>query len=250
MARRVGAHAYREHQPLTAAYYSYWSGISDLGASFHARTGRLILVWPTNEDLTCIYVVWPHQEFRRVRHDVERSFHSALELVPGLRDTVASGRREERFAGTGDLPNLYRTSAGPGWALADDAGHHKDPATGMGMSDAFLATELLAEAIHDGLAGHRPMEQAVATYQQRRNALTASGFELTLATGGDPGVVHRRPHPRRSGAAPRPASRRRRRGRLTGRAAVGRVYLSPPSGPAGSTRAPAVPSCQTGSRAT
>ncbi|HUY52652.1 MAG TPA: hypothetical protein VMV92_44275 [Streptosporangiaceae bacterium] len=49
-----------------------------------------------------------------MRKDVAGNFHSALELVPGLRDTVASGRREERFTGTGDLPNLYRTSAGPG----------------------------------------------------------------------------------------------------------------------------------------
>ncbi len=36
VARKVGARAYRSHPPLTAAYYSYWSGISDLGASFHA----------------------------------------------------------------------------------------------------------------------------------------------------------------------------------------------------------------------
>ena len=107
---------------------------------------------------------------------------AALELVPGLRDAVASGRREARFTGTGDLPNLYRTSAGPGWALAGDAGHHKDPSTGMGMSDAFLAAELLADAIHDGLAGHRPMDQALAGYQHRRDALTGSGFELTLST--------------------------------------------------------------------
>jgi flavin-dependent dehydrogenase len=113
---------------------------------------------------------------------VAGSFHAALGLVPGLRETVASGRREQRFTGTGDLPNLYRASAGPGWALAGDAGHHKDPCTGMGISDAFLAADLLAEALHDGLAGHRPMDQALACYQQRRDALTANGFDLTLGT--------------------------------------------------------------------
>ena len=52
----------------------------------------------------------------------------------------------------------------------------------MGMSDAFLAAELLADAIHDGLAGHRPMDQALAGYQRRRDALTANGFELALST--------------------------------------------------------------------
>ena len=117
-----------------------------------------------------------------MRKDAENHFHCALDLVPGLRDTVASGRREARFTGTGDLPNLYRTSAGPGWALAGDAGHHKDPSTGMGMSDAFQAAELLAEAIHDGLAEHRPLDQAVSGYQNRRDVLTGGGFDLTLST--------------------------------------------------------------------
>jgi 2-polyprenyl-6-methoxyphenol hydroxylase-like FAD-dependent oxidoreductase len=182
VARRVAARTYREYPPLTAVYYSYWSGIRHLGAAFHARPGRLILVWPTNDDLTCIYVAWPRQEFGQVRKDPENYFHAALELVPGLRDTVASGRREARFTGTGDLPNLYRTSAGPGWALAGDAGHHKDPSTGMGMSDAFQAAELLAGALHDGLAGHRPMDEALSRYQHRRDALTGSGFDLTLTT--------------------------------------------------------------------
>lgn len=182
IARRVDALAYREHPSLTAVYYSYWSGIRGLGASFHARPGQLILVWPTNDDLTCIYVAWPRPDFHQVRRDIEGRFHSALDLVPGLREAVATGHREVRFTGTGDLPNYYRVSAGPGWALAGDSGHHKDPCTGMGMSDAFLAADLLADAIHQALAGHQSMGKALACYQRRRDALTANGFELTLST--------------------------------------------------------------------
>ena len=117
-----------------------------------------------------------------MRTDIDGSFRAALKLVPGLPEAVESGRREQRFTGTGDLPNLYRESAGPGWALAGDAGHHKDPCTGMGISDAFLAADLLADAIHDGLTGRQPMDAALAGYQQRRDLLTADGFQLTLAT--------------------------------------------------------------------
>jgi 2-polyprenyl-6-methoxyphenol hydroxylase-like FAD-dependent oxidoreductase len=182
IARRVGAHAYQQHPPLTATYYAYWSGIRGLGASFHVRRGQLILVWPTNDDLTCIYVAWPRQDFEQVRRDIEGYFHSALKLVPGLREAVAAGHRETRFTGTADLPNYYRQSAGPGWALTGDAGHHKDPCTGMGISDAFQAADLLADAIHQALAGRQPLDQALAAYQQRRDALTANGFELTLGT--------------------------------------------------------------------
>jgi 2-polyprenyl-6-methoxyphenol hydroxylase-like FAD-dependent oxidoreductase len=182
IARKVGARVYRAHPPLTAVYYSYWSGIGGPGASFHARPGQLILVWPTNDDLTCIYVAWPRQAFHQVRRDIQGHFLSALELVPGLRDAAECGHREARFTGTGDLPNYYRASAGPGWALAGDAGHHKDPCTGMGMADAFLAADLLADAIHHALAGHQSMDQALASYQQQRDTLTANGFDLTLST--------------------------------------------------------------------
>jgi 2-polyprenyl-6-methoxyphenol hydroxylase-like FAD-dependent oxidoreductase len=182
VARLVDAPVHTYHPPLTRVQYSYWSGLRGLGAAFHARTGHLILVWPTNDDLTCIYVAWPHHESSAVKADVDGSFHAALELVPGLRDYVANGDRVHRFVGTGDLPNQYRTSAGPGWALAGDAGHHKDSSTGMGMSDAFLAADLLAEAIDDGLVGRQPMDTALAGYEQRRDALTMNGFELTLQT--------------------------------------------------------------------
>ena len=182
VARRVGARPYRQHPPLTVVYYSYWSGLGHLGASFHALDGRLILVLPTNDNQTCIYVAWPRQQFPEVRMDVAHSFQAALKLVPALYEAVATGHQEQRFTGTADLPNMYRTSAGPGWALAGDAGHHKDPSTGMGINDAFLSAELLAEAIDDGLAGRRPMADALIGYQRQRDTLTADGFELALST--------------------------------------------------------------------
>lgn len=182
IAKRVAAGAYSEHPPLTGVHYSYWSGIGHLGASFHAREGRLILVWPTNDDLTCVYVAWPHAEFEPVRRDLDTNFAAALGLVPDLRESVASGRREQPFVGTGHLPNRYRQSAGPGWALVGDAGYHRDPSTGMGMSDAFIAAELLADALDQGLNDRRPIDESLAAYQQRRDELTANGFELALST--------------------------------------------------------------------
>jgi 2-polyprenyl-6-methoxyphenol hydroxylase-like FAD-dependent oxidoreductase len=182
IAKLVGAPTYCEHPPLTGVRYSYWSGIGHLGASFHAREGRLVLVWPTNDDLTCVYVAWPHAEFSTVRRDLTANFAAALDLVPGLRDAVESGQRAQSFAGTGYLPNQYRRSAGPGWALAGDAGHFKDPSTGMGMSDAFMAADLLADAVCEGLAGDVPMDESLAAYARRRDELTTNGFELTLST--------------------------------------------------------------------
>jgi 2-polyprenyl-6-methoxyphenol hydroxylase-like FAD-dependent oxidoreductase len=182
VASAVGAGLTVDHPSLTGVYYSYWSGCEGLGASFNVRSGRLILVWPTNDLQTCVYVGWPRPEFRAVRRDPGTHFEAAVKLVPGLWEALAEGHREHRFVGTDDLPNCYRQSAGPGWALVGDAGHHKDPSTGMGMSDAFLAAGLLAEAINQGLAGVQPIDDATAGYQRRRDCLTANGFDLTLST--------------------------------------------------------------------
>jgi 2-polyprenyl-6-methoxyphenol hydroxylase-like FAD-dependent oxidoreductase len=127
-----------------------------------------------------VYVAWRRAEFPRFRADIEANFLATLELVPGLRERITAGCRETPFCGTADLPNQYRTSHGPGWALVGDAGHHMDPSTGMGMSDAFLSAELLAEAIDDTVAGRQSEDEALADYGRRRDAATANGFRLTL----------------------------------------------------------------------
>jgi flavin-dependent dehydrogenase len=182
VADQVMAPTYCEHAATTCVYYSYWSGIADRAASFHARPGQLVLVWPTNDDLTCIYVAWPASQYQAVKADVEGAFVSALTTVPELAEKAAAGRREHRFVGTRELPNRYRTSAGPGWALVGDAGHHKDPSTGMGISDAFLSADLLAQSITGSLDDPCRLDEALVGYQKRRDALTANGFHLTLST--------------------------------------------------------------------
>jgi 2-polyprenyl-6-methoxyphenol hydroxylase-like FAD-dependent oxidoreductase len=182
VARQADAAAYAVNPPLTCVYYAYWSGVRPGRASFHMRPGRLILVWPTNDQLTCVYVAWRRAEFLTFRADLAVNFLSTLELVPGLRERITDGLRVSPFRGTADLPNQYRTSHGPGWVLVGDAGHHKDPSTGMGMSDAFLSAELLARAIDDAAAGRLTEEAALADYGRRRDAATANGFRLTLRT--------------------------------------------------------------------
>jgi flavin-dependent dehydrogenase len=181
IAEQVGATAYTSAPPLTFVYYSYWSGVPTQSPTYHMRPGQLILRWPTNGGLTCVYVAGRHSEFAEFRRDVEGNFMRSLEVIPGLRDELALGRREERFRGAADLPNYYRTSFGDGWALAGDAGHHKDPTTGFGMSDAFASAELLATAADAALVGGRPWKQALGDYQRRRDDATANGFRLTLS---------------------------------------------------------------------
>ena len=50
------------------------------------------------------------------------------------------------------------------------------------MSDAFIAAEALAGAIHAGLIGITPMHTAVTRYQQQRDDATSDGLQLALST--------------------------------------------------------------------
>lgn len=65
-----------------------------------------------------------------------------------------------------------------------DAGCHKDPITAQGITDAFRDAELLANALDDGFSERRPLDEALADYEQQRNAEAMPIYELTcqLAT--------------------------------------------------------------------
>ena len=115
-----------------------------------------------------------------MRSNVEAEFMRALdESAPSLADRVRAGRREERFSGTGFLPNLFRKPYGAGWALVGDAGYVKDPATAQGITNSFGHAEMLAEAIDAGLTGRREMSEALADYERRRNEEVLPMFEHT-----------------------------------------------------------------------
>ena len=64
--------------------------------------------------------------------------------------TVEVSRQASPFKGTSKLLNFYRQSFGKGWALVGDAAYHRDPLPGMGIGDAFLGAQLLADALTDG----------------------------------------------------------------------------------------------------
>lgn len=178
VARTVQAATYHAMPPLTCAYFSYWSGVPGEAIEIYGRAQRALFAFPTHDDLTCITVEWPLQAFEAIRADIEGNFLKVIEQVPSLAERVRAGRREERFLASGDLPNFYRKPFGPGWALVGDAGYHKDPYLAQGITDAFRDVELLTEAIDAGLAGRRPLEGALADYEQQRNAVSQPLYEL------------------------------------------------------------------------
>ena len=178
VARAVKAPEYSVKPGLTCAYYTYWSGVAIDGVEFYPRDRRMIIAFPTNDDLVVGFIEWPHSEFHNVRSDIETHYLQALDLAPALAERVRSGKREDRFMGTADLPNFFRKPYGHGWALVGDAGLHKDPITAQGITDSFRDAEFLSEALDAGFSGQQPLEEALADYERRRNEVAMPIYEF------------------------------------------------------------------------
>jgi 2-polyprenyl-6-methoxyphenol hydroxylase-like FAD-dependent oxidoreductase len=175
LARSVGAQVYEHTPPVTCWYFSYWSGVTLDGLEMYLRDRNAIFMFPTNDGLAAVFVAWEIAEFTRVRQNIAASFMNVLERVPTLAERIREGRREERFYGSADLPNFFRKPYGPGWALVGDAGHHKDPFLALGICDALRDADLLASAIDEGLSGKQSLREALAAYEEQRNA---AGMQL------------------------------------------------------------------------
>lgn len=184
VAGSVQPPTYDERASMGFGAYAYWSGVATDGVELHLSPGRAVGVFPTNDDLTCVYVAWPAQEAQRVRRDLSHEYLDALqEAAPSLAERVAGGRRHERFRAVSDLPNIFRRPWGAGWALVGDAGYHKDPVTGHGITDAFRDAELLTSALVRGLGGEEPLSRALVGYELARNGAAREVYEATCEIG-------------------------------------------------------------------
>ena len=181
LARAVQAPTYNEVPAILCYYFSYWSDVSTEDFELYTRRAerRVIFSFKTEQDLFAVFVGAPIEELPAFQRETEAEFMRSLDLVADFAARIRAGRRAERFSGATDLPNFYRKPFGPGWALAGDAGLHKDPFLALGICDALRDNELLANAIADGLSGARPMFDAMVDYEHRRNDTSAVDYRRT-----------------------------------------------------------------------
>jgi flavin-dependent dehydrogenase len=184
VARAVGAAMVERRGSNGAACYAYYAGLPWDGIELIAAEGALVGVFPTNHDEACVWLCAPSADVRRARrrHPTwEAAFEADLRRhAPELADRLRAGRRTSPVTGMVRCPNFLRQAYGAGWALVGDAGYHRDPVTGHGLSDAFQHAQLLA----DTLAAGEPL----AAYQDRRDRALRAIFEITCALADYPPV--------------------------------------------------------------
>jgi 2-polyprenyl-6-methoxyphenol hydroxylase-like FAD-dependent oxidoreductase len=180
VAAAVGAEVYHEVPAMSVLYYAYWSGLAREGSFDLINRGRRGFgLIPTSEGLTVVAVAWPMDEFEANRHDIRANYLKAFEADPERFAPLRDARLESRISGA-TMPNRYRRSFGPGWALVGDAAYVKDATTAQGISDAFTDAESLAAAIHDVLCGKATFMEALGAHERARLERTRPMFDFTL----------------------------------------------------------------------
>jgi 2-polyprenyl-6-methoxyphenol hydroxylase-like FAD-dependent oxidoreductase len=179
VARLVGAPSYHERAALTFGYYSYWSGVDLKGVALYPREGCGVVAEETNDGLAYVAVGWRRDMFDMVRRDIEGALLGTVNRVaPDLGEKLSSAERVAPFKGA-DFPFFFRQPYGPGWALVGDASYHRDAIAGQGITDAFRDADLLASALDAGWSGRRAIGEALADYEQKRNAAVMPMYEFT-----------------------------------------------------------------------
>lgn len=174
VARTVGAESYNEFPKEAGSYnlYSYFKGVELDGVEFFSRPERMIYAWETNDGRSVIGVIQPGGAPRPAREDMEAHFQSELAtLAPGLAARVNAGQRDDEWL-SGAIGAFCHQAAGPGWCLVGDAGVTMDPITAAGISNALRDAELAATLIHEGLQGPGSLDDSLAGYQARRDAVS------------------------------------------------------------------------------
>jgi flavin-dependent dehydrogenase len=185
LAPLLGARTLSCFRTGATLFYTYVGGLDWRSYEFHVAPGAFAGVFPTNDGEACVWLSRPDRLYDSVRHsgrDRATVWTQMLtQVAPGLGERVRDGRITSPLRGFVDAPHYLRQAHGEGWSLVGDAGYHRDPITGHGMTDAFRDAELLADALDLVLRGDLPAGAALMTYQRRRDRALRDTYRLTRA---------------------------------------------------------------------
>jgi 2-polyprenyl-6-methoxyphenol hydroxylase-like FAD-dependent oxidoreductase len=127
------------------------------------------LIFPCPDDRVLCLLMGPVGEVAAYRKDPDGMWERALDANPALRERLGGATNRSRLRSTGDNVAFFRRSSGPGWALAGDAGHFKDPIIGQGIRDAVRFGRLLGESCAPVLDDPAATDAAARALEARRD---------------------------------------------------------------------------------
>ena len=147
------------------------AGTRDAETYIQWREGRSIaFAFPTTPRGRVLVLLMGHRdEASQARRDPDGYWRRKLAEHRGLAERIDGAPPGAKLRSTGETPAFFRASSGPGWALAGDAGHFKDPVTGQGMRDALYAGRTLAESVLPALDDPAAVDRATRAWEAARD---------------------------------------------------------------------------------
>jgi len=156
IARLVGSRRYHVVPSERISTWAYFRNVprEPVARVFYYRHDDDFIVAAPADDDHFIAVACPSLDRldSTYRTDSEGWFTRTIARCKPVADLLGSAERVTKFRGLTRFEGFFREACGPGWVLAGDAGHFKDPTPGQGISDALRQVEQLSEAIMRGFA--------------------------------------------------------------------------------------------------
>jgi 2-polyprenyl-6-methoxyphenol hydroxylase-like FAD-dependent oxidoreductase len=185
VAPLVGARTTSSFPADVSLFYAYVRHADWRGYEFHLAPDSFAGAFPTHGGEACVWLCRPTpclQPVRRAGATRAETWTAMLDdVAPELAGRIRTGVITSPLRGSIAPANYVRQAFGAGWSLVGDAGYHRDPITGHGITDAFRDAELLAEALGAVLGSGVTEQDALSDYQRQRDRLSAETFVITEA---------------------------------------------------------------------
>jgi flavin-dependent dehydrogenase len=133
------------------------------------------LLFPCPDDRMLVLFMGPAEEIPDFRRDPMGMWDRMMAANPVTAERCAGAKNHSKLRSTGSTSAFFRRSSGPGWALAGDSGHFKDPIIGQGMRDAMRFGRILAERAGPVIDDPARLDgELLATERQRDEECMAS----------------------------------------------------------------------------
>ncbi|MEA2346470.1 MAG: hypothetical protein QOG62_257 [Thermoleophilaceae bacterium] len=139
-------------------YYQWREGESFAFAFPTTPVGKVLALFMGHRD-----------EASEARNDPEGYWQRKLGQHPLMAQRLEGATPVTKVRSTGETPAFFRASSGPGWVLAGDASHFKDPVTGQGMRDAMWMGRTIAEAILPVIDDPTAIDAATRAWEAERD---------------------------------------------------------------------------------
>ena len=189
VARLAGSRKYNLTANERFSYWSFFEG-ADPGAEptviFHRWSGTFVIVIPADSGLYQVLALPELSDLPRFRQNLEESYLEYVRRCDPVAHALSDARRVGKLFGMLRWEGFFREATGPGWVLAGDAGHFKDPLQARAFKTRSGRSSSWRPRSSAQSAGRRPR------WMRRWRAGRAGVMRMPPSTTGSPPTSARR----------------------------------------------------------